>query len=206
MYENNQVVIAGNIVSKLVYSHSTHGENFYMVNILVKRLSGASDTLPVMLSERLIDIKEVIQGKLMEVSGQMRSYNRQGEYRNHLEVFVFAIELFITSELRAKKTNEIFLNGFICKEPIYRETPLGREITDIVLAVNRSYGNSDYIPCVCWGRNARYVERLGVGKQLSLYGRFQSRNYIKKIEEAKIEKRIAYEVSVTSILEKEENG
>lgn len=205
MLKDNQVVIAGNIVSELVYSHSTHGESFYMVNILVKRLSGASDTLPVMLSERLIDIKEVIQGKFMEVSGQLRSYNRQEEYRNHLELFVFSREIFITNELKAQKTNEIFLNGFICKEPIYRKTPLGREITEILLAVNRPYRNSDYIPVICWGRNARYAGNLDIGKRLLICGRIQSRKYMKKIDETRMEERIAYEVSATSISE-EENG
>ncbi|MEG0793694.1 MAG: single-stranded DNA-binding protein [Lachnospiraceae bacterium] len=198
--ENNQVTIMGEVASEFVFSHEVFGEGFYMVDVLVKRLSSSDDRIPLMVSERLIDVTEDYRGEYIMVSGQFRSYNRHDEQKNRLVLSVFVRELsFVDEELDGAKTNSIFLDGYICKAPIYRKTPLGREIADLLLAVNRPYGKSDYIPCICWGRNARYASSFGVGEHVQVLGRIQSREYVKKISEADAEKRIAYEVSVSKL-------
>ena len=154
--ENNQVTVMGEIVSKFSYSHEIFGEGFFMVDIRCKRLSESIDIIPVMVSERLIDVTADYIGELICINGQFRSYNRHEEHKNRLVLSVFAREIYFIDEMEeSSKTNQIFLDGYICKEPIYRKTPLGREIADLLLAVNRPYGKSDYIPCICWGRNAR---------------------------------------------------
>ena len=153
--ENNQVVIMGTIVSDFVYSHEIFGEGFYMVDVEVERLSDSSDVIPVMISERLLNVENDYKGYMIAVTGQFRSYNRHEEKKNRLILSVFAREVeFIDAIEESSKSNQIYLDGFICKEPIYRKTPLGREIADLLIAVNRPYGKSDYIPCICWGRNA----------------------------------------------------
>ena len=153
--ENNQVTIMGKIVSGFLYSHEIYGEGFYMVDVEVERLSDSTDIIPVMISERLLDVSQDYVGTCISVNGQFRSYNRHEEKKNKLVLSVFAREIEFIDEIDENaKSNQIFLDGFICKEPIYRKTPLGREIADILLAVNRPYGKSDYIPCICWGRNA----------------------------------------------------
>ncbi|MFI3201807.1 MAG: single-stranded DNA-binding protein [Eubacteriales bacterium] len=198
--ENNQVMIMGEIVSDFVYSHEIFGEGFYMVDVSVIRLSDSSDIIPLMVSERLIQVDHDYKEQKIIVNGQFRSYNRHEERKNRLVLSVFAREIdFIDEYSDAMKTNQIYLDGYVCKEPIYRKTPLGREIADILLAVNRPYGKSDYIPCICWGRNARYVSGFEVGERCGIWGRIQSREYMKKISEEEVEKRVAYEVSVSKI-------
>ncbi len=163
--ENNQVTIMGEIASDFTFSHEVFGEGFYMVEVKVKRLSNSEDRIPLMISERLIDVTRDYTGEYIMVNGQFRSYNRHEEQKNRLVLSVFVRELeFIDEELDGAKTNSIFLDGYICKLPVYRKTPLGREIADLLLAVNRPYGKSDYIPCICWGRNARYASAFEVGE------------------------------------------
>nr|MBQ8253455.1 single-stranded DNA-binding protein [Lachnospiraceae bacterium] len=198
--ENNQVVVIGEIAGDFVYSHEIFGEGFYMVDLLVPRLSDSSDLIPLMVSERLMDVEKDYRGTTIMVSGQFRSYNRHEEHKNRLILSVFVREVDFPEDLpENEKTNFIFLDGYICKEPVYRKTPLGREIADILLAVNRPYGKSDYIPCISWGRNARYAGNFRVGERCRIWGRIQSREYMKKISEDEAEKRIAYEVSVSKL-------
>ena len=200
LFENNQVMIAGEIISDFTFSHEVYGEGFYMVDVAVNRLSNFADYIPVMVSERLLDVSKDWKGQYISVVGQFRSYNRHEEKKNRLVLSVFARELSLVQEVDEDvKSNQIFLDGYICKEPIYRTTPLGREIADLLIAVNRSYGKSDYIPCICWGRNARFASTFEVGTHVQIQGRIQSREYVKKINELETEKRIAYEVSVSKI-------
>ena len=198
--ENNQVVIMGEIVSDFVFSHEIFGEGFYMLDVSVERLSDSSDIIPLMVSERLMDVHADFKGCFITVSGQFRSYNKHEERKNRLVLSVFAREIeFMDHISESAKTNQIYLDGYICKEPVYRKTPLGREIADLLLAVNRPYGKSDYIPCICWGRNARYASSFTVGDRCAVWGRIQSREYMKKISDEQAEKRIAYEVSVSKL-------
>lgn len=198
--ENNQVSIMGKVVSGFTFSHEVFGEGFYMVELSVKRLSDSSDRIPVMISERLIDVAQDYQGEYIQVEGQFRSYNRHEEKKNRLVLSVFAREVSFVEEADDKvRSNQIFLDGFVCKPTVYRKTPLGREIADMLIAVNRPYGKSDYIPCICWGRNARYASGFGVGDRCALWGRIQSREYMKRLGEEELEKRIAYEVSVSKL-------
>lgn len=198
--ENNQVTLMGEIVSEFSYSHEIFGEGFYMADLQVNRLSESADLIPLMVSERLLDMTQDYVGYKVAVYGQFRSYNRHEERKNKLVLSVFAREIeFIDEVGESSKTNQIFLDGYICKEPIYRKTPLGREIADLLLAVNRPYGKSDYIPCICWGRNARFASSFEVGSRCEVWGRIQSREYMKKLSEEDIEKRIAYEVSVSKL-------
>ena len=167
--ENNQVVIMGTIVSEFKYSHEIFGEGFYMVDVEVQRLSDSTDIIPLMVSERLMDIEQDFRGVKVMVTGQFRSYNRHEEKKNRLILSVFAREVELVDEIEeSAKSNQIYLDGFICKEPIYRKTPLGREIADLLIAVNRPYGKSDYIPCICWGRNARFANNFEVGTRCAI--------------------------------------
>lgn len=200
MNENNKVTVMGEIVSEFSFSHEIYGEGFYMVDILVPRLSESADLIPLMVSERLLDVKADYRGMNAKVSGQFRSYNRHEERKNKLVLSVFVRDWeFIDEVERSEMTNHIELDGYICKEPVYRKTPLGREIADILLAVNRPYGKSDYIPCISWGRNARYANEFEVGSRCRVIGRIQSREYMKKLTEEQVEKRVAYEVSVSKL-------
>lgn len=200
VFDNNQVSIAGEVISDFTFSHDVFGEGFYVLEVVVSRLSNSYDMIPVMVSERLIDVKLDYKGKFVEVLGQFRSYNRHEESKNKLVLSVFAREVKMMDELTENaKPNHIFLDGFVCKPPIYRKTPLGREIADVLLAVNRPYGKSDYIPCICWGRNARFAETFAVGGHVQVWGRIQSREYQKKLTDTDFEKRIAYEVSVSKL-------
>ena len=200
IFENNQVSIVGEIVSDFRFSHEVYGEGFYVVDVSVNRLSNIMDYIPVMISERLIDVEGDYIGQYLAVSGQFRSFNRHEEKKNRLVLSVFAREVeFVDGPEENVKSNQIFLDGFICKEPIYRKTPLGREIADLLIAVNRSYGKSDYIPCICWGRNARFASNFDVGGHVQVWGRIQSREYVKKLSEEETEKRVAYEVSVSKV-------
>ena len=201
VFTNNQVTIAGEVVSEFTFSHEVYGEHFYIVNIAVCRLSNSYDVIPVMVSERLIDVTSDYRGCVLHVSGQFRSYNRHEENRNRLVLSVFAREAVLASQEDEdeQNPNHIFLDGYVCKHPVYRKTPLGREIADVLLAVNRPYGKSDYIPCICWGRNARFADKFEVGSHIQIWGRIQSREYQKKIAEDQYEKRVAYEVSVSKL-------
>ena len=185
--ENNQVSIVGEIISDFQYSHEVYGEGFYMVEVAVSRLSNFSDYIPLMISERLIDTSQSYIGQKVYVTGQFRSYNRHEELKNRLVLSVFVREIeFIEEETEEMKSNQILLDGYICKDPIYRKTPLGREIADLLVAVNRSYGKSDYIPCICWGRNARFAARFEVGVHVQIWGRIQSREYVKRLNEDEV--------------------
>lgn len=198
--ENNQVSIMGKVASGFTFSHQVYGEGFYLIDVLVKRLSDSEDRIPLMVSERLVDVTQDYEGEYIMVQGQFRSYNRHEEKKNRLVLSVFVREMtFVEEADDSIKTNQIFLDGYICKPPVYRKTPLGREIADLLLAVNRPYGKSDYIPCICWGRNARYASAFEVGGHVLIWGRIQSREYIKKLGENETEKRVAYEVSVSKL-------
>jgi single-stranded DNA-binding protein len=200
---HNQVEVCGRINSAFEYSHEIFGEGFYTVKLLVNRLSEATDEIPLLISERLVDVTKDYRGMKIEVSGQFRSYNRHEGLKNKLILSIFVRELqFVEDDdmpQEQSKSNQIYLDGYVCKPPIYRKTPLGREIADILIAVNRPYGKSDYIPCIAWGRNARFASTIEVGGHLQVQGRVQSREYTKKISEEQVEKRVAYEVSVSKI-------
>ena len=198
--ENNRVCIIGEVVSEFTFSHEVFGEGFYIANVSVNRLSDMVDIIPLMVSERLVDVTEDYRGMIIEATGQFRSYNRHEENHNRLVLSIFAREFAVAEETQeATNTNQIFLDGYICKPPVYRKTPLGREIADMLLAVNRPYGKSDYIPCICWGRNARFAAGFEVGTHVQIWGRIQSRDYVKKLSETQVEQRTAYEVSVSKI-------
>jgi primosomal replication protein N len=199
--QNNSVTLIGEIVSGFTFNHEVFGEGFYLVDLAVKRLSEQVDVIPLMISERLINMNEVSMGDAIEVTGQFRSYNQFGSEKKRLILSVFVREMiFMEGEFTDyTKSNFIKLNGFICKPPTYRKTPLGREIADLLIAVNRPYGKSDYIPCIAWGRNASYASGLSVGTMMEVSGRIQSREYEKKLSETEIVKRTAYEVSVSRL-------
>ena len=200
--ENNHLVLVGKVVSEKTYSHEIYGEKFYLFNLEVIRLSSTTDIIPITISERLLTDIDLTIGKGLEIEGQFRSYNNYENERNRLVLTVFAKEVKeveINEEDKELVTNEVELVGYICKKPIYRQTPFGREIADILLAVNRAYNKSDYIPCIAWGRNARFCQNMEVGTEVKLVGRVQSRTYEKKHEDGTVETRVAYEVSVASM-------
>lgn len=198
--ENNRVTVIGTIVSDFTFSHAVFGEGFYLVDLSVNRLSEQADVIPLMVSERLMDVTRDYRGCTIEADGQFRSYNRHEGVKNRLVLSVFVREVqFLEEFTDYTKTNQIFLDGYICKLPVYRKTPLGREIADLLLAVNRPYGKSDYIPCIAWGRNARYASGFEVGTRVQVWGRVQSREYTKKLNETQCEKRVAYEVSISKL-------
>ncbi|KNY28140.1 single-stranded DNA-binding protein [Pseudobacteroides cellulosolvens] len=198
--ENNMVTISGTIVTNLEFSHEVYGEGFYYFMLDVPRLSDSYDRIPVTVSERLTSKQKLEIGKVVEIEGQFRSYNSYNNEGNRLVLTVFAREIvFLEDEKRIKNPNQIFLNGYICKKPIYRMTPFGREITDILLAVNRHYNKSDYIPCITWGRNARFSESLTIGDNIKVWGRIQSRSYQKKQESGDAVTKVAYEISVSKM-------
>lgn len=197
---NNNITVFGLVAEEPVFNHESNGEDFYKTFITVRRTSGAFDTLPVVISDRIIDMKEIKVGDCVMITGQVRSHNLHIGEKSKLELFIFTeiIEIY-ENDTELPFDNDVVLRGFICKEPIYRVTPLGREIADILVAVNRPYGKSDYIPCIAWGRNARFAGGLEVGSHLQICGRVQSREYTKKVDEESVEKRVAYEVSVSKI-------
>ena len=198
--ENNLIKLIGTVVSDKVFSHEVYGEGFYSFDLEVPRLSENSDIIPVTVSERLLAGFDFHVGQQVVIDGQFRSYNNYENEKNKLVLTVFVKEIRLQTEEDANvNSNEIILNGFICKKPIYRTTPFGREIADILLAVNRAYNKSDYIPCIAWGRNARYCQNLTVGENVKIWGRIQSRQYEKKFEDGTSEIRRAYEVSVSKM-------
>ena len=214
--ENNYLTLVGKITGEKKFSHEIYGERFYIFNLEIPRLSGVADIIPITISERLISEDTLTEGQKLLVKGQFRSYNSYESEKNRLILTVFAKDVRVISEEEQSEeenemtkkdviTNEVVLIGYICKKPIYRQTPFGREIADILLAVNRAYNKSDYIPCIAWGRNARFCQNLEVGSQIKLVGRVQSRTYEKKHEDGSVETRVAYEVSVGSLEVIEEN-
>ncbi len=199
--ENNHLVLRGKIVSEKSYSHEIYGEKFYVFNLEVIRLSSTVDIIPITISERLLTGLNLEIGKKVVVEGQFRSYNNYENERNRLILTVFAKEIqeVESEEEKDEVTNEVVLVGYVCKKPIYRQTPFGREIADVLLAVNRAYNKSDYIPSIAWGRNARFCQNMEVGTEVKITGRVQSRTYEKKHEDGTTETRVAYEVSIASM-------
>lgn len=203
--ENNSLVLMGKVANEKTFSHEIYGEKFYQFSLSVPRLSGNADNIPITISERLFRDEDIAIGKNVKVNGQFRSYNGYENNKNRLVLTVFVKDIeFLPDgdEVLSDKdvvSNEVDLTGFICKPPIYRQTPFGREITDILIAVNRAYNKSDYIPCIAWGRNARFCSKMPVGTEVKVTGRVQSRNYEKKYEDGTVEQRVAYEVSVSNL-------
>lgn len=204
--ENNNLTLVGKITDEKKFSHEIYGEKFYTFDLSVPRLSGNADMIPITISERLFKDDEIKVGTKVRVKGQFRSYNSYENEKNRLILTVFTKDIEILenqeAEIIASKdfiSNEVELVGYICKPPIYRQTPFGREIADILLAVNRAYNKSDYIPCIAWGRNAKFCETVAVGTEIKIVGRVQSRQYEKKHEDGTIENRVAYEVSVATL-------
>ena len=199
MSENNLAVISGRIETELTFSHEVYGEGFYCFNVSVMRLSNTYDIIPVIVSERLMEASEYQIGRFVKIEGQFRSYNSLSGGPK-LSLMVFARDVvFQDYEEEQENLNQVVLNGFICKPPVYRTTPFNREITDILLAVNRAYNKSDYIPCISWGRNARYCGRRQVGDNVIITGRIQSRKYQKKLPDGTVLDKVAYEVSVSKL-------
>ena len=198
--DTNRVLMAGKLKSELEFSHSIYGEGFYNTYIEIPRLSEITDVLPVTISERLIQGTQLQLEDHVLIEGQLRSYNKTVNGNNKLILITFVRELRkLEPEEGIKNPNQIYLDGFICKRPLYRTTPFGREITDMLLAVNRPYNKSDYIPCIAWGRNARFAEKLEVGQRLKIWGRIQSREYQKKFPSGEIINKVAYEVSISKM-------
>ena len=197
----NNIDIGGRILTDFEFNHEVYGEVFYKFNVAVDRLSGNNDILPITVSERLVNKETMTPGKLVSISGQVRSYNSyvEADKKNKLVLTVFARTVELVEALPQTVPNEVFLDGYLCKPAIYRTTPFGREITDLLLAVNRSYNKSDYIPCIVWGKNARMASKLAVGDNVHLWGRMQSRIYQKRIDENTVLDKTAYEVSVSKL-------
>jgi len=194
---NNKVYLCGKVINEPIFSHEIYGESFYDINLEVSRLSEQNDIIPITISERLFKDNNLKIGSKVAVKGQFRSYNKMIDGHSKLMLTVFVREL--CEEMANCNSNIIELTGYICKEPIYRTTPFKREICDVLLAVNRAYNKSDYLPCIAWGRNARYVSELGVGEKVFLSGRIQSRQYQKKVDENTSETRMAFEISISQI-------
>ena len=193
---NNKIFLEGKVISELEFSHEMYGEGFYSFNLEVMRLSDSVDHLNITVSERLLNDVEISIGKEVIVEGQLRSYNKFIDGSNKLILTVFARNIQPCIE-KSKNPNEIYLDGYICKEPVYRTTPFGREIADLLLAINRAYNKSDYMPTIAWGRNSRFCKSLNVGDHIKVWGRLQSREYQKKISETEVVKKVAYEVSIS---------
>jgi len=198
---NNSIKISGRISSEFTFSHEFYGECFWRFNVVVGRLSSQSDILPITVSERIIKKEKTQHGQAVHIIGQIRSYNNyvEADKKNKLVITIFAREISLLTSAPAQDTNDVFLDGYLCKPVIYRTTPFGREITDLIVAVNRSYNKSDYIPCIAWGRSARFAGNLNVGDHIRLWGRKQSRQYQKKLDDSTIFEKTAYEVSISKI-------
>lgn len=194
----NKVFIMGEVVSEPTFSHEMYGESFYEFTVSVKRLSGQNDIVPVTASERLFAKDSLKVGDKIAINGQFRSYNKLVDNRSKLMLTVF-VKDFLPYDENSQNPNDAVLTGYVCKQPVYRTTPFNREICDVLLAINRNYKKSDYIPCIAWGRNARFSQNLEVGSQITVSGRIQSREYTKKIGETS-EVRIAYELSISKIV------
>ena len=207
--DNNHLCLVGKVTSEKRFSHEIYGESFYIFDMEVPRLSDTADIIPITISERLINEEKMQIGKRIIVKGQFRSYNSYENEKNRLILTVFAKDVIFEEEIensiqndetiKENVSNEVVLCGYICKKPIYRQTPFGREIADLLLAVNRAYNKSDYIPSIAWGRTARFCQNLPTGTEVKVVGRVQSRKYEKKHEDGTIEERVAYEVSISSL-------
>lgn len=198
---NNQAVIDGTIITDIELHHNTHGENIYAFTISSKRLNNdVTDDIPVEVSERVVDINEFKKGDIVRVVGQFRSYNQYDEAsdRVRLKLFLFARDMTLCEDDNSRK-NSIHLVGYVCKKPVFRTTPQGREISDVIIAVNRMYKKTDYIPCIAWSRNARFLSRFEVGTKVELEGRIQSREYRKRVDDIEFITRVVYEVSISNI-------
>ncbi len=200
---SNNVLISGWVENEPKFSHHLYGEAFYYFDVSVPRLSGAVDLLPITVSERLFYERMPIKGDFVVLDGQLRSYNKHTETGNKLVLTVFARNFAMVNQMEGEfkhdPKNEIAIEGYICKPIIYRKTPFDREIADLLVAVNRSYNKSDYLPCIAWGRNARFAQSLSVGTKILLRGRIQSRTYQKEVEDGTVVNKTAYEVSCSSI-------
>ncbi|MGL4913077.1 MAG: single-stranded DNA-binding protein [Romboutsia sp.] len=203
--DTNVVNLRGELESELEFSHEIFGEKFYNTRIKINRLSNSYDTLPITISERLLEEIDFENNKSVRIVGQLRSYNKNINNKNRLVLTIFVREIQLAEEDN-KDPNSIFLDGFICKDPIYRKTPLGREITDLLVAINRPYNKSDYIPSIVWGRNAKFAKSLKVGDRVQMWGRVQSREYEKKTDTGEVLKKVAYEVSISKIKKTSENN
>ena len=205
LMENNKVFLKGVVVSKPRFSHEVFGEGFYELDLNVKRLSDNFDIVPITVSERLLSDGSFEVNKEVSIKGQFRSYNKLVDGKSKLLLTVFVREVMENDD--SLNPNIIELNGFVCKEPIYRTTPFKREICDVLLAVNRAYNKSDYLPCIAWGRNARFVKNIKVGQKVCIIGRIQSREYQKRINDNESLVKTAYEISISKIrLEDEESS
>ena len=203
--DTNVVNLRGELEEKLEFSHEIFGEKFFNAKIKINRLSNSFDVLPMTISERLLEEIDYKNNKMVNVVGQLRSYNKNINNKNRLVLTVFVREIK-PSEEENKDPNSIYLDGYICKDPIYRKTPLGREITDLLVAINRPYNKSDYIPSIVWGRNAKFAKSLKIGDRIQMWGRVQSREYEKKLENGDSIKKVAYEVSISKIKKMLENN
>ena len=199
---NNKVYLSGTIESEPVFSHELYGEGFYEFTLRVPRLSEQSDVIPITISERLLGEKNLVKGTKISFYGQFRSFNKLVGEKSKLMLTVFVRDFLDEDEEANPNVTE--LTGYVCKQPMYRTTPFNREICDLLIAVNRAYDKSDYIPCIAWGRNARFVKEMAGGQKLSLSGRIQSREYTKKLPDGSSEIRVAYELSVNKIFMEEE--
>ena len=197
MMENNKVFLTGTVASQATFSHEVFGEGFYELALSVKRLSDHSDIIPITISERLLSKEQFAIGQQVSIKGQFRSYNKIVEDKSKLMLTVFVREIVDLDP--SVNPNIIELSGYICKPPIYRTTPFKREICDVLLAVNRAYNKSDYLPCIAWGRNARFIKNAQVGQKVFLSGRIQSREYQKKISEEENLTKTAYEISISKV-------
>ena len=193
----NYLHLSGILTEAPVYGHEVFGEKFYYATLSVPRLSGAEDLLPITLSERLMEGASLEVGTPLCLEGQLRSYNKVIEGVGRLLITGFAQRLLDPDT--EENPNQVQLTGALCKLPSYRTTPFGREIADLMLAVNRAYGKSDYIPCITWGRTARFASHLKVGDKVTILGRFQSRAYQKQLADGTIIGKTAYEVSVSRL-------
>ncbi len=199
MNENNQVSIIGEIASEFRFRRKVLGEAFYVFDVRIRRFSESADCIPVMISEKMLDVSQDYRGRCVCVTGEYRSYNIYKEEKSHLVLYVFAQEIAFEKEKINKDKNQIYLDGHICRHPLYRKTPLGREISEILMSVDRAYGKTDYIPCICWGKSARLSDRLEAGRRIRIGGRIQSREYHKRLSGKKYETRVAYEVSISEM-------
>lgn len=205
--ENNSVLVGGEIIEEVEFSHEIYDEKFYKFAIKSTRLSGQEDILPVIISERIMEVNELLVGKRVKIEGQFRSYNLQQDIRNKLILSIFVKQIEFDDSEEILTLNEATFDGFICKQPVYRKTPLGREIADILVAVNRNFSKkSDYIPCILWGRNAKFCRSLAVGTEVKLVGRIQSRTYEKLLINGEYLKKTAYEVSISQLSKVEKDA
>ena len=195
--ENNKIEITGEITSSFEFSHEIFGEKFYIASLSSERTSGNKDVLQILVSDRMIDMNYEWKGQFVRITGQIRTHNKRVDGKNKLNIYVFANEVEAMEGVYHE--NYAFIEGYVCRNPNYRTTPLGRDITDLLIAINRRYSKSDYIPCICWGRNAIFSSVMEVGTRVRINGRFQSREYIKKHDDGTSEPMIAYELSANTI-------